>query len=79
MLLLGFRRGAAAGINSELLLIGCSSSAASVGQALLPAAVSSQRHAVSEVKDNTSYTGSLWESISNQGWEAVLRLNAQRH
>lgn len=31
MLLLGFRRRAAAGINSELLLIGCSSSAASVG------------------------------------------------
>lgn len=47
--MLGLRRGAAAGVNSELLLTGCSSSAASVGQPLLPAAVGSQRHAVSEV------------------------------
>lgn len=39
VLFLGFRRGAAAGVNSELLLTGCSSSAASVGQPLLPAAM----------------------------------------
>lgn len=47
-LLLGCWRGAAAGINSEPFLTGCSS-AVSVGQPLPCAAVSSQRHAVWEV------------------------------